>query len=302
METVQRPTGDHGIWWPAVPPSVAQAGASLDGQFRWAAGLVCALTLAAAFAGDFMTGPDLTWSIFYVAPVALAAWLLGRGATAVTVFVGFALMLLADFLGGGAARPAPAIFWNAAVGGAFLMVMARMLRLLRHALVQERELARTDWLTGLPNARAFLEMTTHEIARSRRTDTPLTLAYMDLDGFKALNDSQGHAAGDAILQQVAALLRHGLRDVDVVARLGGDEFALLLPDTSAEDATLVLDRVHATIGTATGLVSAPIRISTGAVTVRGAADADDLIRQADAAMYEAKRQGGNQVRVMDMAG
>ena len=105
-----------------------------------------------------------------------------------------------------------------------------------------RTLADTDPLTALPNRRRFLEELDREISRSRRTATPLTVVLLDLDGFKSLNDTYGHAVGDAALIQVARHVRQHLRASDVLARLGGDEFAMLLPGTGPEGCP-VLERL-----------------------------------------------------------
>ncbi|HTC77354.1 MAG TPA: diguanylate cyclase, partial [Terriglobales bacterium] len=101
------------------------------------------------------------------------------------------------------------------------------------ALAAEKELSRSDPLTGLPNRRAFYEVALAEADRARRYRHPLSLAYLDVDNFKQVNDDYGHDAGDELLVRVAEVLRRNLRNNDIVARLGGDEFAMLLPETPA---------------------------------------------------------------------
>ena len=153
-------------------------------------------------------------------------------------------------------------------------------------------LAHHDSLTQLPNRVLLDDRLQQGILAAGRAGEPLSLLMLDLDGFKAINDSLGHAAGDLVLQEVAGRLRALVREVDTVARLGGDEFALVLPRTDRDGATrtaekilyglerpIVLDgRVHALTGSI-GIVSFPEHGSDGA----------DLIQRADAAMYAAKR-------------
>jgi diguanylate cyclase (GGDEF)-like protein len=281
------------IRWPAVPGFLVVAGELLERQGRTTIWTLCAGLMVLAFATDVASGPELAWSIFYALPVAVAAWELGWKPALLLVVSAALAWLAADVMSGAHYDLPVAQYWNTLVRAAFFLVVAYVLVLLRFALQHERELARTDWLTSLPNTRSFLESTAHEIARARRTGSPFTLAYLDLDGFKAVNDTLGHAAGDDLLRQVGAELRRCVRDVDIVARLGGDEFAILLPDTCGADAEVALARVHAAVGVLAERAGWPVHFSAGAVTSTDPAGAEDIIRAADAAMYEAKRRGGD---------
>jgi diguanylate cyclase (GGDEF)-like protein len=166
---------------------------------------------------------------------------------------------------------------------------------LRDSEARMAHLAHHDALTGLPNRLAFLAQMQHGAALARRRDARLALLFIDLDGFKPINDRYGHETGDLLLQEVARRLGEGVRESDAVARFGGDEFVLLLTDLPAPQAArAVAEKIIARL-------SAPYRIS-GVELVVGASvgialfpdDADDigaLIAQADAAMYDAKRAG-----------
>src|SRR5437773_2624774 len=133
--------------------------------------------------------------------------------------------------------------WLSRLPAALLLVSQAVARL-RLAHARERELARRDALTGAPNARAFYELAGAEIARARRYIHPFSVAYLDLDDFKLVNDRLGHLAGDAVLRSVARALGGVLRASDVVARLGGDEFAVLLPEAGAAPARLATDKLR----------------------------------------------------------
>lgn len=150
--------------------------------------------------------------------------------------------------------------------------------------------ARVDELTGLWNRRAFSEMLTDEVARARRTECALTLIYLDLDGFKQINDKLGHDAGDAVLRRVAAAMLGAVRaHVDRCFRIGGDEFALLLPASSAADARCVLQRVHVRcVEMLPGEKAAPIAASSGIAELAIGEDARTLLLRADGEMYRHK--------------
>jgi diguanylate cyclase (GGDEF)-like protein len=167
------------------------------------------------------------------------------------------------------------------------------------ALVVERtELersARTDALTGLPNRRAFEDELRREMARATRMRVPLTVALLDLDGFKQLNDNAGHAAGDAALRAAADSWTHGLRTMDVLARYGGDEFAVLLPSCSLNEAQEVLDRMR--LATPLGL-----GCSIGLTSWHDGEPAEALIARADTALYASKRSGRNRTTALEPDG
>jgi diguanylate cyclase (GGDEF)-like protein/PAS domain S-box-containing protein len=159
----------------------------------------------------------------------------------------------------------------------------------------ERELERQalhDALTDLPNRTLLLDRLDQGIRTSRRHSTPLALLVMDLDRFKDVNDTFGHQAGDLLLREAAARLRHELRDVDTVARLGGDEFAILLQGTEEEGADQVARKIIETLQRPfeIGGEVHEIAVSIGiALCPRHGEDVDTLLRRADIAMYVAKR-------------
>jgi diguanylate cyclase (GGDEF)-like protein len=264
-------------------------------QSRGMVWAVCAGIMLLVFISDMLAGAQLAGSIFYLMPVAIAAWHLGWR-PAVLMAVTAAAGLLAANQVAGLSYSLAVQLWNVFADGMFFVIVAAMLALLKQSLEHEREAARTDWLTGLPNTRSFLESATREIARARRNRTPLTMAYLDLDDFKDVNDAQGHAAGDRLLRQVADTLRGRLRDVDIVARLGGDEFAVLLPGTGLAEAERVVERLQPRIDEIADAGGRPVRFSIGAVSFyTPPADVAELVREADFAMYEAKRRGGGAV-------
>lgn len=158
-------------------------------------------------------------------------------------------------------------------------------------------LALHDPLTGLPNSRLLLDRLELTFAASRRAKRPMGVMYIDLDGFKPINDTWGHAAGDRALKSVAERLTQVLRETDSVARVGGDEFvAILGPVATQDDAVLVANRVLAAVAAPMALGDATVALSASigiALYPTHAEDAQTLLQHADTAMYRAKRSGKN---------
>jgi diguanylate cyclase (GGDEF)-like protein len=158
--------------------------------------------------------------------------------------------------------------------------------------------AREDALTGLANRRSFDEALTREFSRAQRSGRPLSLALCDLDHFKAMNDGYSHAAGDAALRAVAALIRETCRSTDVQARWGGEEFALLFPDTTRDVAHQICERLRQAVERQDCSTFAPghrLTISVGVTDHIGLSHHEKLISRADAKLYEAKNAGRNRV-------
>lgn len=161
------------------------------------------------------------------------------------------------------------------------------------------ELATTDSLTGLHNRRYFMDTATQEFERARRYQTPLSLLMIDADRFKSINDRFGHHIGDEVLKALAMIGQRQLRETDLFARLGGEEFAILLPQTDLADARVVAERLRQTIAehtvdTEQGLLNFTVSLGLSSLSPV-TADLDDLLRQADVALYQAKQNGRNRV-------
>ncbi len=238
---------------------------------------------------DKALAPGLSLAVFYALPPAVAAWY-GNGILGVFV----ALLMTTAWTEADAfdrmfdyQRPW-FLVWNGVIHYAFLLIVVYLLRSLRHSLDDAQRLAATDPLTGLANRRSFQVTAQAELDRSRI----LTMIYVDVDGFKAVNDTQGHTAGDALLVRIGKELEASTRSLDFVARLGGDEFALLLPGMDSGEAMEIAARIQAGLDRAMASEGWPVTFSMGALTVRGSGGRFDvLLRHADAQMYAAKRAG-----------
>jgi diguanylate cyclase len=162
-----------------------------------------------------------------------------------------------------------------------------------------KDYAYTDPLTEIPNRRFYYERLLQEISRARRGNRPLTLALVDLDLFKEVNDAVGHHGGDQVLKFFAQFMRENLRQEDIICRIGGDEFAVILPETPAAKATKFFDRVREKLDhmefSAGGRLRVSISFSCGVAEFRPEYLPEDLIEEADHSLYSAKATGRSRV-------
>jgi len=161
----------------------------------------------------------------------------------------------------------------------------------------------TDELTGLSNRRMFNYLIEREINRSRRYARPLSLVMIDIDHFKSINDTWGHLVGDMVLRELGALMRANFRNLDVPVRYGGEEFAAILPETSLEEAIQFSERFRMVVENASfmqGKNRIPVTISLGIASIGNSPvseemDAEELLHNADRALYQAKQNGRNRI-------
>ena len=162
-----------------------------------------------------------------------------------------------------------------------------------------KDYAYTDALTEIPNRRFYYERLLQEIARARRSSSPLTLALVDLDRFKQINDDVGHRGGDQVLKFFSQFIRVNLRQEDIVCRIGGDEFAIILPDTNVDNAAAFFDRIRSKLNqveiSIDGRSSLTLSFSCGLAVFRSEYLPEDLIEEADHSLYSAKAGGRNRV-------
>jgi diguanylate cyclase (GGDEF)-like protein len=178
--------------------------------------------------------------------------------------------------------------------------LAQLVRLRAERAVTLRSLMERDSLTGLYNHGSFKERLAQELERSRRANAEISLAMIDIDLFKQVNDSYGHLMGDSIIRALASTLTSGLRKIDVVGRYGGEEFAVILLETPPQAARDVIDKLRRRF--AGGLFEASgksfnVTFSAGVAGNRGRATLEEFIAAADAALYTAKRSGRDRVMI-----
>ncbi len=253
--------------------------------------------IAAVGALDLVTGYEFSVSLFYLLPIALLAWVGGRRLGIVASTVSAIVWLAVDILSGHQYSHLALVVWNAAIRFGFFITVAWLLAEVNILLEGERVMSRSDFVTGAASASYFYVLLQSEIDRASRYGHPFSLAFVDVDDFKSINDTYGHGGGDQALRSVTTHFLRRLRRSDVLGRLGGDEFGILLPEADEITARGVMSRMQQAIPLKIGdrdcVVALSIGVTTFVAAPRGPSEA---VGMADQMMYEVKRAGKNGVR------
>lgn len=258
--------------------------------------VICLLALGALGSIHTVTGAELTLTSMALLPVLTIAWFGGRG-QGLSIAVIAAVMWLVAGLTTGWPSGAAWVPWLELLARLFTYgLVAWLASEVRFRLDMESEHAARDPLTGLPNRRYFLAEGERELARARRYARALAVIFIDLDGFKQLNDTRGHATGDFALRETARALKDCLRATDTCARLGGDEFAILLTEIDA----LAAEQVAHKVSTAVKGRLAHFSRVTASLGLAWFATPDrpfpDMLKAADELMYQVKQSGRGSLR------
>ena len=245
---------------------------------------------------DYLTR-DFSLTIFYILPVFIGTWFVNNWAGIAFSFISGVVIIIIRYL------PSTTFFtpthihiWNTCMEVFFLLVVNILFILLKKEVHLATSLSLIDPLTGIHNRRSLLERAKYEIEQSRRHQRPMTVAYFDLDNFKAVNDKFGHDIGDNLLCIVAQVLQNINRSTDMVARIGGDEFVILFPETTTEPASEILLRIKDHLLEAMRHNNWPVTFSIGAVTfINPPASVEAMFKEADAKMYAVKNTGKNKI-------
>ena len=236
----------------------------------------------------WITSPEISLSLFYILPITFVTWRIGRMAGFGLSVLSVCVWVMAD-----AAKISSLSavgYWNPAISLAFFLIFSETFAEFSVLL----EWVRTDYLTGLANARGFHDLVTREIYRSQRTGRSFSLAYLDIDNFKSINDTLGHTAGDAVLRLVGKTLHKTTRKSDSVARIGGDEFTILLSGSGQQSAEAAIAKIEEAVRAEFSRANWPVTFTVGIATFREPPHSvEAAIKQADDLMYEAKRMGKN---------
>jgi diguanylate cyclase (GGDEF)-like protein len=267
-----------------------QALASAHRPPRWQVFAAPLLLLGAVSWIDYILGASVNLLALYFVPLLVAGWHLGKkGAVLFTALATAAW--LAQVVASGAVQWSPLVWAiNTLATATGFLVVAILVALLRNAIDRERDHARTDPLTGLANRRQLEEGAGVPLALCRRIGSAATMVSVDLDNFKAVNDTLGHQRGDDVLRAFGDILRRFVRTSDFAARMGGDEFCLFLPDTSALEGSVLMDRIRAAAEASPMFRSCDVSLSIGSYTEDPVhSELEAMLSAADARMYEAKR-------------
>lgn len=263
---------------------------------RWPPALILLISLSLIFliaVVDRYTSEDISVYVFYSLPIFLAAWFAGLNSGMVAAGAGAIAWLAVDLLD----KTIPdhlLLYGNAFVRLLFFIAIALMLTTLKNTLDREIALGHQDFLTGLANRRSFFASASLELERARRYTHPFTVAFIDLDNFKSINDQLGHSTGDLLLTLVGRTLKKNTRVTDLTARIGGDEFVILLTETGYEAAQAVIRKLQDELCEAVRNHKWDVTFSIGMTTYEKVpASVDEMIGRPDRLMYEAKRHGRN---------
>jgi len=246
---------------------------------------------------DKITGAEISFSIFYLIPIIFVTRFSDRwvglfisGASAIA-------WLMADLMAGQIYSHWIIPYWNAMMRFGLFLIVVYILSRLKGALEMERMLSRIDPLTGITNGKYFIELVNNEILRSSSSNHPFTIAYMDLDDLKTVNDRFGHNEGDIVLCTVASIIRNNIGVTDTVGRLGGDEFAILFSGMGAERSQGIIPKIHKSLLDAMLENKWGITISMGVGTFKGANfSVEEILRLTESLMYSVKNAGKSGIK------
>lgn len=257
---------------------------------------ICLLLVAIVGVLDYVTGFEISFSIFYLIPIFTAAWYTRKVSGVAVAACSACTWLLVESVSRPIGNSPSILLWNASVRLGFFLVITHLLGEVKLRLDQESKLARVDHVTGVMNSLGFEEESDRLLRLARRHGHPMSLAYLDLDNFKRVNDTFGHREGSRVLRVFGQALQQLLRGSDLVARLGGDEFAVFFPETDAEGTRAVIAKLREQLPYLVSKSSLQVTYSIGVVTCEGRHPRlDDLIRKADELMYRVKQSGKNNV-------
>ena len=245
---------------------------------------------------DYMSRGTFDLSLFYLIPLFLITWYVNTAtgiisAGVITLVWGcIEWQVDADLLHGSI------VVWNSMADFVLYGLFSMGISYYKGLIKKLHVAAESDELTGAANRRCFYRYANREISRSRRFGGLFSIVYFDIDNFKAVNDTLGHNAGDALLCRTVSVLCSHSRNIDMIARLGGDEFAVLLPETGQDAARSYIAKLHSLLRGLADQKGWPVTFSIGVITCTAAPrSVEELISQADGLMYAVKQSGKNNV-------
>lgn len=245
---------------------------------------------------EYATSYELGFGSFYLLVILAVGWFCGLPWA--TLFAFLAMFAQIEIgRSGHTALADPVSFYVANANRLFAyLLVAWLISIIRAMYHRENEMARVDYLTGIPNKLGFDEQLRIEMARHRRDGNPFAVAYLDCDNFKSVNDTRGHSAGDRLLRTIAGTSRRNLRATDTVARLGGDEFAVIMPATGEFAALQAVNKLRKLLSAAIEKNHRGVTLSIGVgVFLDTPESTDRVVSFSDNVMYQVKTSGKNRV-------
>ncbi|GAM09750.1 putative protein [Geobacter sp. OR-1] len=245
---------------------------------------------------DNLTGETFSLALFYLIPIGLYVWYISlRTAIAMSVICTLIWASSNHDL------QTASLISNTVTNLGFYCLFSIITHRSRVMYDHEKLLSRTDHLTGLLNNRSFYEIAQNYLCIMKRTNSPFSIAFIDLDNFKEINDQYGHDIGDTVLKDVADSIISTIRVTDKAARFGGDEFVIIFPDTSSDTIALIMGKITAAVSARMNAFNYNVSFSAGVVCCSEPAQSlDELIIQADKLMYEVKNSGKSSFKFMEL--
>jgi len=262
----------------------------------WLLAIVAVALLGCIGLIHYLLRPQFTLSLTYLIPVGFASWYVGTRYGLFLSVLSVATWIFVEIASNQPYSPFMTYCLYAVARLSFCVGVTLLLGRFKTALSVERTLSRVDYLTGAVNWRSFYESASMEIERCNRYGCSFTIAYIDIDNFKDLNDRFGHTTGDNVLQAIANTVKINIRKVDIVARLGGDEFVILFPETSEVAASAAIQKIKNAFEQHKYLKKFSVTFSIGILTCKACPPSvDSTITLADSLMYSAKKRGKNEI-------
>ena len=254
------------------------------------------ILIAAAAITDHLTGDDLSFLLFYLMPVYFFVWFTTRRIGVLASILCAIIWFFENISDKTQVYHATVSYLNMSMELVFFFLVTYLLCMLKEAMGVNEELSRIDTLTGAMNRAAFYDVAGREILRLERYMHPFTVAYVDIDNFKMINYRCGHRVGDQLLRAMADTIRQNLRKVDLISRFGGDEFTILLPETGAEAAQVVLSRIRNVLLNTMEKNEWPVTFTFGTVTfLKAPASVEEMMKKVGSVMYSGKDSGMNTI-------
>jgi diguanylate cyclase (GGDEF)-like protein len=260
-------------------------------------GLLCVSMIAML---DYLGGWELHLSHFYIFPIVLVSWFVNKRTGILVAVCSAWIWFISGGLEGAKHSSGIIAYWNSSMLAGVLIALAYVVARLRARFDRISDAANKDFLTGLPNARAFYELAAHEMKKSFGLE-PLALAYIDLEGFKWINHRFGYATGDHMLCSIAQTILQRTVRKDLVGRIGGTAFAVLMPNTNSDGAHFILEKIHNELKNERRRYAQPVQVFISAVAcTKAPRSVAQLIHQAETSMKRMKGNEGDALEVLQV--
>lgn len=267
------------------------------------ANVILGAMILLATAGDYVTGADTAFTLLYLVPILLGTWRWGLPRGIATSVVCTGMWFTVDATTRAYSLHPLVVAWNIFVELSIFLLVTFLLGTIQSLLDHEHDVSHTDQLTGMPNRRAFYEQASSTLRQARETRQPVTVAFLDLDNFKRVNDRLGHEAGDRLFRDAGRILTTLPTARALTARLGGDEFVVLFSGIGPEEAKTMLGALHRRILRLLQRRRWRVGVSMGGAHFqRAPATVDAVLSLADRLMYQVKRREKNRLIVQEVKG